>query len=349
MGSISKSRARRHRPRSTVIISPESVVDLSKSILLPKLCSAMVPSDPGSKSGAFTPCGQTLNCWKAFSKHQLRHSMARKAYNGGIQYVCQLSGGCNAKLHNSFFSLKTHMEKHHMKHSPLPCPFRTCVFTSSGKEEQFTTFSRDRELVQHLEDQHGDLIGQAVDLHATVLLPRWDPIPPPKSIIRPPPLPPLNIPAPGSLFVQPVIVRPTPHLAQLISGEITMPAAHTFNIKPTSRRRQLQSSQAVIEESSSPNPNSDSNRSLYNLADLPQIEYTYADGQIVPGILGLPQFVVQAIPQQKDLVRPLPQPSWTLMDTHPPPTSIFYDALREQVFAQYAEGEGAASDTTDDP
>ncbi|KAJ6462498.1 hypothetical protein C8R45DRAFT_526902 [Mycena sanguinolenta] len=326
----------KRRLKSTITISPESVVDLSKSVLLPMLCSALVPSDPGSKSGSFIPCGQTLNCWKAFNKHQIKHASTRKGYNG-VQYVCHLSN-CTTKLHKSLSSLRSHIMLVHMKLSPLPCPFRICInarFAGYGKE-QFTTFPRDRDLVEHLHNSHGDLLGQAVDLYSTVLLPRWDPFPPTKSAIKPPPLPPSRSLPPGSLFIQRVIVSPTPQFTQLISAESSsLPAAHT--LKPAShhngRWRLLSSSKGLdAQESPSPSPHHDSFR--YDFADLPAT---------------LPEpFLVQKIGEglgpRKDLVRPLPQPSWIWGDKPRPETSIFYEALRKQVYAQYAEGEGAAAD-----
>ncbi|KAF7364115.1 hypothetical protein MSAN_01070500 [Mycena sanguinolenta] len=332
MGPVAK-----RQTKSTITISPESVVDLSKSVLLPMLCSALVASDPESKSGSFKPCGQILNCWKAFNKHQIKHSSVRKGYNG-VQYVCHLTS-CTAKLHNSLSSLKSHIMLVHMKQCPLPCPLRTCTrarFSGSGKE-QFTTFSRDRDLVEHFENSHNDLLGQAVDLYSTVLFPRWDPFPTTKSAIRPPPLPPSSSLPPGSLFIQQIIVNPTPHFTQLISAESGfLPTAHTLKPTPPRGRRRLLASTALDAQDSFPSPQSDS--SHYEFADLPRHD----------AMLPLPPFMVQKIGEglgpRRDLVRPLPQPSWTWGDKPPPATSIFYEALRKQVYAQYAEGEGAAAD-----
>ncbi|KAJ7812646.1 hypothetical protein B0H14DRAFT_1453366 [Mycena olivaceomarginata] len=330
----------KRQSRPTVMISPESVVELSKSVLLSLDCSTLVGSEPGSQYGSFRPCGQTLNCWKAFYKHQVKHCTVQK---DRVHYICRLTD-CSRKLHKSLSSLKTHVELWHLKKTPLPCPFRTCVDV-----EGLATFSRSQDLVQHLEGVHRDLIGQTISLYSALFLPRWEPFPPSKSHIRPPPqLPPptsSTVP-PINYFVEPIQIISTPRLTRLFSGESSLlPAAHTSKHPP--RCRMLQSSQAAPRDTSPPLPQSDNNGSRHDFADLPDTQFHWTKGPLTPpDILDPPNFVVQKIgaPQQRDLIRPLPQRSWGLVDSPPPPTSIFYDALRKQVLTQYAEGEGAAAD-----
>ncbi|KAF7341125.1 hypothetical protein MVEN_01846900 [Mycena venus] len=337
------------RQRSTVTISSETVVELSKSVLLPIECASIVPNEAKSGSLKLVPCGQTLNCWTAFYKHQLKqHCPARKVHKAQVQYACRLSN-CSAKLHNALSSLKSHVEHSHMKNSPFPCPFTTCITArspGSGKPTQFMTFSKIQDLVLHFEAQHGDLIGRAIDMHSAILLPRWDPLPPKKSMITPPPLPPSTSISPGTLFLHPIIVKDTSRFTQfrLISApSSSLPAAHAPKYVP--RRQMLQSSQAIVDDSSPPK----AHHAPHDFAKFPDIEY-FENMEILspPGLLEPQTFVVQQIgeslPKHKDLVRPLPQHSWPLMDSLPPPTGIFYEALREQVYAGYAKGEGAATD-----
>jgi hypothetical protein len=205
--------------------------------------------------------------------------------------------------------------------------------------------------VQHLEDQHGDLIGQAVDVHSNILLPRWDPFPPSKAAIIPPRLPPSNSIPLGISFAEPIIVKPTPRLTRLISDESgSLPISHTPKSAP--QRRTLQSSHTAAHELSPPKHNPP-HRSPYDFANLPDIEY-HRDKDILtpPHILEPPHFTVQKIgeglhgAQRRDLARPLPMPVGSVLgvDSPPPPTSIFYDALRRQVLAEYAEGQDVAMD-----
>ncbi|KAJ7154109.1 hypothetical protein C8R46DRAFT_445229 [Mycena filopes] len=333
-------------PRSTIVISPESVVELSKSVLLPVECDTLVPAPKedlaGVKPAKSLPCGQKLNCWKAFSKHcQIKHCTTRRRPNGGgVHHVCRLAK-CNAKLQLTLTALKSHIEHSHLKHLPLPCPFTRCRekgFPGSGQEPTLLTFSRPQDLVRHLETQHGDLIGQAVDVDSNILLHRYEPLSPRKSLAKPPPLPlsGSNGIRLGGLFVEAIVVRPTPHLVELISNESThLPSRHLPKRVPRSRMLRHPTS---IGTHRTPSTN---HNSEYEFADFPDVEYHRETNILTPpGILDPPWFAVRPVRDgflHRDLVRPLP-PANPPMDAPPPRASIFYDALRRQVMEEYALG-----------
>ncbi|KAJ7036271.1 hypothetical protein C8F04DRAFT_1095929 [Mycena alexandri] len=331
------------RPRSTITISPESMVELSKSVLLLLECDTLVPSKQEKPSGGMKtvllPCGQTLNCWTAFYRHQHKHCATCKSPRGGRDYVCRLNK-CNAKLHlSSLMALKSHIELFHLKHLSFPCPFTACRdvgFPGSGNEPILLTFSRTQQLVQHLETQHGDLIGQAVDVHSDVLLHRWEPFSPVRLLPRPPPLPLSNDIHLGGLFVEPIIIRPTPHLAQLISDE--SPSLHIRHLPKTPHHRMLRHPTLTTRRPPSPShDNNISGSSEYEFANLP--EYHPEDNTITPpGILEPPWFALQPIHNglpRRDLVRPLYMRRNLTTDT-PPPPSISFDVLKKQVFGEMA-------------
>ncbi|KAJ7020332.1 hypothetical protein C8F04DRAFT_1144580, partial [Mycena alexandri] len=329
--------------RSTITISPESVVELSKSVLLiPSLeCDTLVPSKPekpfGGMKTVLLPCGQTFNCWTAFYRHQHTHCATRKVSpGGGLHYVCRLNK-CNAKLHSSSMALKLHIGLFHLKHLSFPCPFTRCRavgFPGSGNELILLTFSRTQQLVQHLETQHGDLIGQAVDVDSDILLHRWEPFSPVRSLPRPPPLPLSNDIHLGGLFMEAIIIRPTPHLAQLADES---PSLH---IQHLPRRRMLP--RPVLMPRRPPSPSHDNNingSSEYEFANLPDIEYHREDNTITPpAILEPPWFALQCIHNdlpRRDLVRPLHMQRKPTTDT-PPPPSISFDVLKQRVFGEMA-------------
>ncbi|KAJ7718629.1 hypothetical protein B0H16DRAFT_1608833 [Mycena metata] len=325
-------------PRSTITISPESVVELSKSVLVSLECDTLVPSKQ-EKPSVPLPCGQTLNSWTAFCRHQHKHCATRKSPGGGPHYVCRLNR-CNAKLHRSSIALKSHIELFHLTHLSFPCPFTGCRdvgFPGFGNEPIILTFSRTQQLVQHLETRHGDLIGQAVDVDSNILLHRWQPFSPIKSLPRPPPLPFSNDIRLGGLFVEAIIIQPTPHLTQLISDE--SPALHVQHLPKTPPHCRMLRQPTLITHRP-PSPNHDHNiggSSEYEFANLPDIEYHREGDTITPsGILEPPWFALQpthnGLPQ-RDLVRPLPRKPTT---DAPPPPSISFDVLKQRVFGEMA-------------
>ncbi|KAJ6539898.1 hypothetical protein DFH09DRAFT_69749 [Mycena vulgaris] len=231
-----------------------------------------------------------------------------------------------------------------MKHLPLPCPFANCEpdVVDFGRAGRSNAFSRSLDqVIVHLEKDHADLIGHKLDRCSKMLLPSWEPCPPPRPLPVPPPLPPSNNIPPGSLFVGEITVLPTTRLTRLISSSGTsLPVSHTP--KPPRRRKMLQGPNP--HEPSSPDRNGSNFR--YEFADLPEIEYNPETDSMMPADMDFfIQHVGEGLPQRRDLVRPPPMPVVPMMERPPPPTSIFYDALRKQVMIQYARGEGAATDS----
>ncbi|KAJ6480722.1 hypothetical protein C8R47DRAFT_596503 [Mycena vitilis] len=248
--------------------------------------------------------------------------------------MCRLSG-CRAKLHTNLKSLEAHVERSHLQESPLPCPFNKCA------NPRLTTFFRTKDLVLHLERHHGDLVGQAVDVR--VLLPGADPFPPVQFL--PPKLPSSTQIPPGGIFVKPITVRSTARLTHLISNKkAPLPPAHIPEAEPP---RKLQYERPTT-QTPSPTEHTHSYRH-YEFADFPDIKYHMETKTLTPsGIICPPHFDIRPLGDglpRKDLVRPPPVHSWPLVDSPSPPQSIFYEVLRKQVMAEYAAGEGAATNT----
>jgi hypothetical protein len=85
------------------------------------------------------------------------------------------------------------------------------------------------------------------------------------------------------------------------------------------------------------------------MADLPTVRFDVQAGAVYPSTaLHPPSFILRRInegfPERKDLARPLPLDEVPVREYPPPPPSIFFDVLSRQVYAQYAAGEGAATD-----
>ncbi|KAK7038334.1 hypothetical protein R3P38DRAFT_2905671 [Favolaschia claudopus] len=313
--------------KETVVITGDTMLELSKAVLQPVRCPVEV-------------CQQLLNSQKAFVEHQIRkHSGRRKGLRAQTQFVCRLEN-CGSKVHTSLTSLETHIESSHMKHFPLPCPFTSCAHRT-GLESLLTTFTRTKHLLQHFEERHGDLIGQIIDLSSPTLLAGRDPTR--LTFIKPPDLP--RTVLSSSLRIDTVKVLPSARLTWIMSlAGNELPPAHCRPIITPQHPQMLSPGPAsqISPLSASPIPRIHG----HDLADLTGA-YMSEEGPIRPELLCPPLFVVQDIPpERKDLVRPLAQHSWPSKDVPPPPTSIFYEALRKQVFAQYAMGEGAATDQT---
>ncbi|KAJ7706687.1 hypothetical protein B0H17DRAFT_1034274 [Mycena rosella] len=333
--------------RMKITISPETIVELAKSVLVPVQCDTLVPnSQEGAMVPKMVPCGQRICCWKAFHKHQLKHCGSRKKnHSGVVHYLCRLNK-CSAKLHTSGASLKSHIELSHLKNLPLPCPFTTCdpVISELGRAAHIITFSRSRDLLSHLEEAHADLIGRELDVCSKLLQPRWEPCPP-YPLPVPPPLPyTVDIP-PAAPFGNPIIVHPTLRLTRLISsGSSTLPASHAP--KSPRRRKMLR---APDPRDASP-PDLHSRDLQYDFADLPKVEFNQKTGSFSPNILDAPHFRVRPIgeglPRRRELVRPPPLREVPVVETPPPPASIFHDVLHKQVMTEYALGASAAADAT---
>ncbi|KAJ7756099.1 hypothetical protein DFH07DRAFT_483637 [Mycena maculata] len=332
MGSTSRIRP----SRSKITITVENVVELSKLVLVPMKCDTLVRASPkGGMASEMAVCGQKLICWRAFKRHQIKHCQSRKTKSGGVQYICQLSK-CTARLHNSMTSLKWHIENSHMKNWPLPCPFTDCDlgFLDFGRP-QANTSTRSQDLVVHLTEKHRDLIGRELDIHDKILLPRWEPSPPAHLQI-PPPLPPSDNILFGGLFLGPVTVRSTARLTRVMSAAngTSLPSSHS---PKTPKRRKL------LKSDRSRDPSPDHHRFQYEFEDFPKMEYHPETHCITPpGVLDAPHFAVrnkdEGFPQRRELVRALPILSVPVIEQPPPPSSIFYPALRQQVLVEYALG-----------
>jgi hypothetical protein len=226
-----------------------------------------------------------------------------------------------------------------MKHVAMPCPFASCVTATQdfGKPVMFTTFICTRELVEHLEIYHPEHMGHELNCHSDILLPRWKPHPPARPLQKPPPLPEPAVFRAAILLGKIVTVESSPCLTQS-----SIDTNFTPSIMPI-RRKMLQPHRDE-DLSSSTKP-----RTLYDFADLPIVSCDIRSGIFShPSMLAPPSLVVRRISdgvsEYKDLARPLPLHEVPVQEYPPPPTSIFFDALSRQVYAQYAAGEGAVTD-----
>ncbi|KAJ7639067.1 hypothetical protein FB45DRAFT_1023811 [Roridomyces roridus] len=332
----------------TVIISAETVVDLAKLTLFPIRCDAPTPvsQGQGEKRGSQS-CGQQLCCWKAFGMHSVKkHSAKRKTSSGGTFYRCLLSK-CSGSKFKSAADLKMHVESSHMKLVALPCPFANCA-------AEYQRFLKERDLVRHLERDHSALLGCQVDLRDRgKLLPGWEPRPPIRPLPAPPDLP-LISPLAMRLEMSP---KPRVHSYEWLARAEAEPSTSSQLLPPstplpssqTPRPSQLKRLVRTPIRPSSPHSSSSSSSHSdpeYDFDDLPDVTFNEEEGRMSPmGILSPPNFILQRIPGPPlDLVRPQKP---TEAPEHPtePPTSLFYPVLKDQVFAMYASGEDAATDS----
>ncbi|KAJ7721181.1 hypothetical protein DFH07DRAFT_302942 [Mycena maculata] len=348
-----------------VIVSAETVVELAMCALVPIRCEVPVPLGPDDKRTQ--PCAQELSCWKSFYKHSIKkHSSKRKAQaHGPLLYHCGLNK-CSAKMHSTSKAFRMHVETSHMKNVPFPCPFANCVppIPQFGRAASHHKFMRERDLVGHLKLNHSDLIGCELDVRDwEKLLPSWEPRPPVRPLPVPPDLPSRVVPT-VSLRLETVKPRDIRSVGWLARAEVeaaesqsqsqsqdTDTRAPSFTpvhipatpgAKTPGGRRRLQRPTLAP---SSPDRNTDLD---YHFADLSTVFYDATTGGMQPGgILGPPHFVVQPVDvrMRVDLVSALPMREPPVRPALPPPTSIFHEALRKQVYAQYALGEEAATDS----
>ncbi|KAJ7653493.1 hypothetical protein B0H17DRAFT_1100748 [Mycena rosella] len=341
-----------------VVVSAHTVAELAKCALVPIRCETLVVAN-AERSRTKGSCAQELSCWKTFRKHQIKkHSGKRRAHNGGIIYVCRLNK-CSAANHNSSDALKAHIELSHMKSVSLPCPFANCKPTipSFGRPTQYNMFIKEKDLVAHLESHHADLIGCELDLRDKRLLPSWQPRPPLNP--SPPPDLPLGV-IPTATFrlewLPPCIIRSPVWFERLEADAESVPVSslalpptpvphpHTPKI-PGGRHRLLRSPARLP---SSPDPASPQAESQYDydFDDLIVVRYDSDTGTLdPPEMLFAPYYVVQPSAERCEDVHALPMGEVPLRALPPPPASIFHEALKKQVFAQYALGESAATDS----
>lgn len=281
-------------------------------------------------------------------------------------YVCGLNK-CSAKQHNSSEALKSHVELSHMKGNTLPCPFANCEphIPEFGRRDEFNMFLRERDLVGHLHRCHEDLIGREIDLHSELLLPRWEPRPPIRPLPAPPDLPTHTIPTATFRLehLSPRLISSSAWFIHLESDRnleaasarhslappptptpTPMPTPTPVPRTPATGRRRLLRSPATPASSSPP---AHTFETEYDFDDLPDVRYNFDTVTMSPaGILAPPHFVVR---RTDTVPRALPMSEVPLRPRPPPPTSIFHEALRQQVFAQYALGESAATDAPEPP
>jgi len=167
-------------PLSEITISSETVVEIAKMTLMPLPCEV-------------ENCPVIANCWKVMSKHLLEHARVhrRKEIPGNAtEFLCKLPGCGTA--HNSKRSLQEHIMMAHASRIPFPCPVQTCGNMS---------FSRPRDLIEHFEEVHADLLGRLMQLPSDILLPSWKPF---YFVPRSPP------PLPGTVVPGCVIIGAVP-------------------------------------------------------------------------------------------------------------------------------------------
>ncbi|KAF8195636.1 hypothetical protein K438DRAFT_779169 [Mycena galopus ATCC 62051] len=180
------------RSVAKVLITQQTVVELAKDALVPIRCDAPpMPSKSGetaSSSSATKTCGLELSSWRLLFRHQYKkHGIKRKG--GAFAYTCGLSR-CSAHLHQDQEAFKKHV-KTHMKTVALPCPFANCKphIPEFGRPTTFNMFLKEKDLIDHLETHHADLIGSELDPRSELLLPSWEPRPPCRPLVPPPDLP----------------------------------------------------------------------------------------------------------------------------------------------------------------
>ncbi|KAJ7062358.1 hypothetical protein C8F01DRAFT_1137287 [Mycena amicta] len=173
------------------IVSAESVVQLSKLVLVPLRCEVpvRVKGTPAADSTPHThlPCGRVLNCWNAFVNHQVaEHHKASKGKSS--QYQCRIPK-CPTKRLQSVAEWKVHIEDVHLATSiSLPCPFTPCPGLLPPHPAQHhprgDAASCERALLSHLDVNHRTLLGQS--LSSIELKPTSLPFSP--NLAPPPPL-----------------------------------------------------------------------------------------------------------------------------------------------------------------
>lgn len=264
-----------------------------------------------------------------------------------------------------------------MKNVPLPCPFANCrpVIPDFGRPTGHNTFLRERDLIAHLEGQHSDLVGSKLDPRSELLLPSWEPRPPILPLAMPPDLPMGKIPRASFRLEEPRKMesgwfsRVTADRASTSTNRLAPPLTRVptpsltlipLTPKTPAGRRPLLPNPSITsvlsEHDSEPQ---------YDLADLPDVVYDADTGGMarlettargfgrfhpyqsakVPIDIAPPRFAVRRVSDRAELVRPLRMPQAPMPEAPPPPTSIFYEELRQQVYTQYALGEDAASDS----
>ncbi|KAK7061850.1 hypothetical protein R3P38DRAFT_678332 [Favolaschia claudopus] len=359
---------RRLAEEEPVEITPQSVVDLAKSALVPVKCDATTTARSSTASGK-AACIEEFCSWRSLCRH------LRKKHTSGSRrkgFTCQLLR-CNARQHAKQESLEEHLEHSHMKAVPLPCPFANCLppMPDFGVRPEKCTFMKEKDLVSHLQQNHSELVGRILDRHSELLLPSWEPHRP----LSPPVPPELPKDIPWASFRldyldEPVHMRSGwfSRVADEESTQLTKrlppPLARTptpsltlIPLTPTktfSTRRPLLRDPSILSIASEPEAG-------LNL-DLPDLEAVTYDPEsarmalrnrhgraapMTPIDISLPPYFSLRRAGGEDgrieHARPLPMLHVPIPEKPPPLASIFYEVLRQQVYAQYAMGQDATA------
>ncbi|KAJ7180350.1 hypothetical protein C8R43DRAFT_972722 [Mycena crocata] len=336
---------------SKVTISRQTVVDLSKSAIVPIKCEAQVSQGPDG-TGPLVACGVVLNSYKMFYKHQVKkHSSKKRASAGrGATYICRLNK-CSAQFHTSPDSFRKHVQQSHMKTVPLPCPFANCKppIPNFGRAAPYHSFLKEKDLITHLEQAHSEFIDRDLDARSSALRPSWDPRPPARPLRAPPNLPSDPVPTvqfrldelpprdiPSGWFNRLQYQGPGPGSGSSTLGPSLPPWELESAPKTPKTPRGLLRESSLRTQSQAPDTDGPSVDGL-PLADLPQVEFNRKSKLMEPpGIMAAPYFVIrEELPgsreggERVDLARPLHMREAPVPVQPPPPTSIFHEALRQ--------------------
>ncbi|KAJ7228405.1 hypothetical protein GGX14DRAFT_612701 [Mycena pura] len=339
------------------VVSAETVVQLSKSTLLPFTIKCDAPVYPPANSlTAPTVCGQEFGAWKVYFKHLVKkHTLKQKTQGGGIAYICKMNK-CSAHARADRHALKLHVEGAHMKSVAMPCPFVDC----RSQDDRYTLFLKEKDLIAHVVEKHFNLIGKTLDVRCGLFHRSFDPQPPMHPLPVPPDLPEDKISMAAlrldALATQNVHMgwfdriqqdtesalpcmpstpapAPTPSSTQ-------MPFMSTPPRTPTARRMLLHPPTASALAASNPETDTVKNYDFDNLLD---VFYDQDTRSMKPeGILEAPLFAVERMDylERGQLVLPLRMRQNPEPEAPPPPKSIFHEVLKEHVYAKMALGEG---------
>ncbi|KAJ7781003.1 hypothetical protein B0H16DRAFT_1682580 [Mycena metata] len=269
-------------------------------------------------------------------------------------------------MHENAEALKKHIEASHMR-QPFPCPFANCQppIPEYGRPlSSVNMFLRKQDLVGHLQLNHSDLLGCELDLCSERLLPSWEPRPPKRPLPAPPDLPLTVLSVSLRMIVDPPPIIPSGWFAQVDANGASSsrffpppptptPTPWLFPLSmpktpigrtPDGRRGLLSRTSSLIIPSSSPDNDDPQYDPQYNFSDIIPVHYN----NTIPGMepeefMHAPRFCVQNIGEdistRPDMVRAPPLREFPVLEAPPPQTSIFHEALKAQVFAQYAQGQ----------
>ncbi|KAJ7118045.1 hypothetical protein C8R46DRAFT_1365218 [Mycena filopes] len=353
-------------PTTPVVISAETVVELSRNALLVSTirCDApiSIPQEDGTERRG--TCGQEIGSWKMFFRHQLKKHcrITKQKTTRKRVYECRLSK-CSAHTHENLDVLRTHIESSHMKQHSFPCPFANCrpLVPEFGRAAPVNMFFKKQDLVAHLQLNHSDLIGHTLDPRSPRLLASWEPRPPARPLPAPPDLPKEPILSMSLRLPDPPPAIPSGWFARIdangaSSSKLAPPPTPTptpFPGTPKTPTNRTGAARGLLRASSTLNlirsssPEHDGPE--YEFEKLEPVYYDEATNSMSrPEVLSAPYFLVQPLggtpapaagSPPLDMVRAPPLWQVPVPEAPPPPTSIFHEALRIKVFGEYARGQ----------